>query len=81
MKLFNQTLVIEWDKFQPGTSFFIPCFDWLPVRAWVFAEAKRMQIPIVCVRVKERGAVGLRFWHIDDTVALHSSLSPPPQRS
>jgi hypothetical protein len=77
MKLFNQTLIVEWDKFQPGTSFFIPCFDWKQVKREVFAEAKRMQIPIVCMRVKERGAMGLRFWNTGDRVTSHSSLTPP----
>jgi len=60
--LSSLSIHIEWEKFKPGTSFFIPCLDRKEVEAYVRKEADRLRIPVVCKAVVERGKYGLRVW-------------------
>lgn len=71
----NPTPLIEWNKFHPGTSFFIPCVYRSKMEKFVLAEAQRIKVQVLCKRVIERGMYGLRVWRLDDTVRSHSS--PP----
>jgi hypothetical protein len=66
-------ILIEWDKFHPGTSFFIPCVDRRSVQRFVMQEAQRLKIPIVCKQVVERKVYGLRVWRLDVIVPPHFS--------
>ena len=68
MKIMGMPLLIEWNKFKPGTSFFIPCIDRREVERFVCAEAKRMKLNIVCKHVIEENKYGLRVWRNSDTV-------------
>lgn len=77
MKIAGLPLLIEWEKFQPGTSFFIPCMDRKLTQRFVEAEAERLKINVLCKQVIERGKFGLRVWRVDDILPAHSS---PPQR-
>ena len=74
MKILNTTLLIQWEKFKPGTSFFVPCLDRRLTQRFVEEEAKRLCLKIVCKHVVEKGKYGLRVWRIADTIDPHSSL-------
>lgn len=65
MRILNIPLLIEWDKFKVGTSFFVPCIDRKLTQRFVEEEATRLQINIVCKQVIEKGKYGLRVWRID----------------
>lgn len=73
MQVMGLPLLIEWDKFKPGTSFFIPCLDRKAVERFVTQEARRLQLDVICKQVIEKGVYGLRVWRIDATVRPHSS--------
>ncbi len=72
MKILGLPILIEWPKFAPGTSFFIPCIDRKVVSKWVNQEAKRLRIEVVCKPVIENGIYGLRVWRTDAIVETHS---------
>jgi hypothetical protein len=73
MRIFNLPLVVEWHKFQPGSSFFVPCIDRKRVERWVLAEAKRLKVNVLCKQVVENGVYGLRVWRVPPRMPLHSS--------
>lgn len=73
MKIHNLPVLIRWDKFEPGSSFFIPCLDRKQVEKMVKQEAKRLKVDIVSKHVIENGVYGLRVWRVDPTIAPHSS--------
>ena len=63
VRILNQKLVVEWHKFKPGTSFFIPCVDRTRVQRHIQKEVRRMKIPnVICKQVVENGVYGLRVW-------------------
>ena len=64
LRLLNLSIWIDWGKFTPGTSFFIPCLDYRPVQEFVEKEAFRLRMQVVCKRVVERGRYGLRVWRV-----------------
>lgn len=76
MQVMGLPLLIEWDKFRPGTSFFVPCIDRRAVERFVRQEAKRLRVHVVCKQVIERGVLGLRVWRPDVIVSPHSPLTP-----
>jgi hypothetical protein len=73
MQVMGLPILIEWDKFHPGTSFFIPCIDRRSVQRFVMQEAQRLKIPVVCKQVVEREVYGLRVWRLDVIVPPHFS--------
>ena len=77
MKLLDQTLLIEWNKFKPGTSFFVPCWDRRGMAIYLHKEARRLHVDIVMKSVIERGMYGIRVWRVDATLA--PALSPLPR--
>lgn len=55
---------IDWPKFLPGTSIFIPAVD-IPAALKAFkAEAKRLQFQYVHKVVVEEGIKGIRVWRL-----------------
>ena len=74
MKVFQTPILIEWGKFHPGTSFFIPCTDRREVERAVRQEAKRLRVNIITKHVVENGVLGLRVWRVDGNMRPHSSL-------
>jgi len=62
MRILNIPLLIKWDKFKPGTSFFVPCIDRKLTQRFVEEEAKRLKFNIICKQVIEKGVYGLRVW-------------------
>lgn len=72
MNVSGLSLLIQWNKFYPGTSFFIPCVDRREVEKFVRSECKLLQIKVITKQVIEDGVYGLRVWRPDDTVPSHS---------
>lgn len=72
MRILNLPILIRWDKFAPGTSFFIPCIDRGGMERLVRHEARRLEVEITCKQVIENGRYGLRVWRVDDTLPTHS---------
>lgn len=64
LRLLNLSIWIDWEKFLPGTSFFIPCLDYRPVQEFVEKEAFRLRMQVVCKRTVELRRYGLRVWRI-----------------
>jgi hypothetical protein len=73
LTILNQPLWIQWDKFKPGTSFFVPCIDRRLTQRFVTTEARRMGFEVVCKQVVEKGKYGLRVWRVNATIDPHSS--------
>lgn len=78
MKILGLPLLIEWDKFKPGTSFFVPCLDRKLTQRFVETEARRLRLNVVCKQVVEKGKYGLRVWRVEDIMPSHSSSLPLP---
>lgn len=64
MRTLGYPILIEWDKFVPGTSIFIPCIERKKMEKFVRSEAERFHMEIMVRRVIERGAYGLRVWRV-----------------
>jgi hypothetical protein len=75
LTILNQPLLIQWNKFKPGTSFFVPCIDRRLTQRFVTTEAQRLGLNVICKQVIEKNKYGLRVWRVDDTMDPHSS--PP----
>jgi hypothetical protein len=71
LKIMNLPLLIQWEKFKPGTSFFVPCIDRALTERFVTTEARRLQINIICKHVIEKGKYGVRVWRIDGILEPH----------
>ena len=69
----NLPVMIQWDKFKVGTSFFIPCIDRKVTQRFVETEAKRIGVQVICKQVVEKNRYGLRVWRVSDILPLHSS--------
>ena len=65
-------VLIEWDKFHPGTSMFIPCLDRRAMERFITREVVRHHLSVVCKQVVENGVYGLRVWRVGGTVPPHS---------
>jgi hypothetical protein len=68
LKILNLPILIEWDKFKEGTSFFIPCLDRRTTQRYVQAEARRHRLSVICKQVIEKNIYGLRVWRKADTI-------------
>lgn len=53
---------IQWKKFRPGMSIFIPCLNPKAARAQLMVVTKRLKIKILTKVVIENGIRGLRVW-------------------
>lgn len=65
MKVHGINFEIDWSKFKPGRSFFIPCLDLEAAKKQVKAVAKRLQYSVEMRGVIEDGVKGLRVWRIE----------------
>lgn len=77
MMIFKEHLVIEWQKFAPGTSFFIPCVDQGAATRFIEKETKRLHLNVLYRWVVENGVMGLRVWRKDAILELSSGASSP----
>ena len=66
LTILNLPLLIQWEKFKPGTSFFVPCIDRRLTQRFVETEATRLEIKVLCKQVVEKGKYGLRVWRLGD---------------
>ena len=53
---------INWRKFRPGMSIFIPCLDVVRAKEQVIVVTKRLNIKILTKVVIHEGIRGLRIW-------------------
>jgi len=65
MRILTIPLLIEWEKFKPGTSFFVPCLDRKLTQRFVEEEANRLKLTVICKQVIEKGKYGLRVWRVE----------------
>jgi hypothetical protein len=55
---------INWAKFRPGTSFFVPCINHAAARALIEAHFKPYKIDVITKLVINEGVKGLRVWRV-----------------
>ncbi len=55
---------IDWPKFQPGTSIFIPAIDTAAALEDIKKEAQRLEFEYVCKVLIEDGIKGVRIWRL-----------------
>jgi len=56
---------IEWDKFEPHSSFFIPCLDIKEAKRVVAAEVKRRKVKVRIKTMTLDGVRGIRVWRVE----------------
>ena len=64
MKVHGLSFEIDWSKFKPGRTFFIPCLDLETAKKEVGVVAKRLRYSVDMRGVIENGVKGLRVWRI-----------------
>ena len=56
--------LINWQRFKPGTSFFVPCIDVEAARRSVAEVTRRLRIKTVDKVTIQDGVKGLRVWRV-----------------
>ena len=64
MKIHGISFEIDWSKFKPGRTFFIPCLDIESAKYEVERVTKRLRYSIEMKVVIENGVKGLRVWRL-----------------
>lgn len=64
IKLFDHQVLVEWDKFTPGSSIFIPCVDREDMRKQLKDECRKLGLKAVSKCVIENQTFGVRLWRI-----------------
>jgi hypothetical protein len=64
MKVHDVNFEIDWSKFKPGRTFFIPCLDLESAKLAVVIVTKRLQYSVEMKGVIENGVKGLRVWRL-----------------
>jgi hypothetical protein len=64
MKVHGISFEIDWAKFKPGRTFFIPCLDVASARKEVEKVTKRLGYVVQTKGVIENGVKGLRVWRL-----------------
>ena len=65
MKVHGISFEIDWSKFKPGRTFFIPCLDLDAAKKEIEAVTKRLHYSVEMKGVVENGVKGLRVWRIE----------------
>lgn len=60
----NPQIEIAWNKFEVGTSFFIPCLDRDAVQSYILEECRRLNMKVLAKQVVSRGMYGVRVWRV-----------------
>ena len=55
---------IDWEKFRPGYSFFVPCVDNVAAAKVIDEICYRLKMSVVAKVVVEEGIKGLRVWRL-----------------
>lgn len=58
------TYDIDWSRWEPGASVFIPCIDAPGLRDRVIRKARQMDVRLVSRIVIEDQHFGVRFWRV-----------------
>ena len=66
MKIQSTLIEIEWSKFKPYASFFIPCLNVKEMKRQVKAECKRLKFRVLIKVVTENRIRGIRVWRLID---------------
>lgn len=64
MKVETVSYLVNWRKFKPGTSFFVPCIDSEAARRSVAEVARRLRMKVITKVVIQDGIKGLRVWRV-----------------
>lgn len=64
MKVHGISFEIDWAKFKPGRTFFIPCLDFNLAKIEVEKVTKRLGYVVQVKGVIENGVRGLRVWRL-----------------
>jgi len=56
------TVIVDWDQFSVGSSFFVPCIDTENCKEQVLQIAKEKKFTVEVRRRIEDGKWGVRFW-------------------
>lgn len=64
MRIHGVSFQIDWSKFKPGRTFFIPCLDLEAAKNEVRRTTKRLRYNIEMRGVIENGVQGLRVWRL-----------------
>lgn len=64
MKIETVLYQINWKKFKPGYSFFVPCIDTEAARKTVAQVTRRLRMKTISKVVIEDGVKGLRVWRV-----------------
>lgn len=56
---------IDWAKFHPYSSFFVPCLDVLEAKRQVKKTCKRLGYKVTMQAVVEDGVRGVRVWRME----------------
>lgn len=62
MKVEKVDYRVDWERFKPGQSVFIPCLNCAAVRGWLKPLLLRRKIYVFAKIVVEDGVQGLRVW-------------------
>lgn len=66
MKLKSKIIEVDWTRFKPYASFFIPCLDVQDMIRQVKAECKRLKYRVIIKVVTEKRIRGIRVWRLED---------------
>jgi len=66
MRLQSKLIEIEWNKFKPYSSFFIPCLNVKEMKRQIKAECKRLKFRVLVKVVTENRIRGIRVWRLID---------------
>jgi hypothetical protein len=64
MKIEKVEYQINWKKFKPGYSFFIPCLNAKDATKDIRAEVKRFKYKVITKVTIEDGVRGVRVWRV-----------------
>jgi hypothetical protein len=64
MRIDGVSYELDWKKFKPGTSFFIPCLDPEKAREQLARTTSRLGVNVLTKVLIVDGVRGLRVWRI-----------------
>jgi hypothetical protein len=64
MRIHTIEFDVDWEKFKPYSSFFIPALNWKYARDIVKKECKKRNLKVVVRLSVENGIRGVRVWRV-----------------
>ena len=55
---------VQWDKFKPHSSFFIPCLNDKKAKKLLYAECRKQKVQVRIKTVTEDRIRGVRVWRL-----------------